>query len=84
MDAVPPKTTTAVMTPLGSKTWLDPDTDIGEARGSARFSLGSSRELARLEEVLGAEETVAAMTQARYQGCFGLAVLTGARLLFLS
>lgn len=57
--------------------------DIAAARTSARLSLGSGRELARLEEMLAADETVEAMTQARYQGCFGLAALTDARLIFL-
>lgn len=57
--------------------------DITAARNHARLSPGSGRELARLNEMLGADETVEAMAQARYQGCFGLAVLTGTRLLFL-
>jgi hypothetical protein len=57
--------------------------DIAAARSSAKFSLGSGRELTRLEEMLSPEEVVSAMTQCRYQGCFGLAVLTDTRLLFL-
>lgn len=57
--------------------------DIAAARASAKFSLGSGRELRRLEQMLSADETVTAMTQCRYQGCFGLAVLTDTRLLFL-
>lgn len=57
--------------------------DIAAARSSAKFSLGSGRELSRLEEMLAADETVEAMVQGRYQGCFGLTVLTGSRLLFI-
>ncbi|WP_139187316.1 PH domain-containing protein [Pseudarthrobacter chlorophenolicus] len=57
--------------------------DIAAARANARFSLGSGRELRQLESVLSADETVSAMTQCRYQGCFGLAVLTDSRFLFL-
>jgi hypothetical protein len=57
--------------------------DITAARTQARLSPGNGRELARLDEMLGADETVEAMVQARYQGCFGLAVLTDTRLLFL-
>jgi hypothetical protein len=33
--------------------------------------------------MLAADETVEAMVQSRYQGCFGLAVLTNARFVFL-
>lgn len=58
-------------------------TDIAAARASARFSLGSGRELRRLEAVLSPDETVTAMTQCRYRGCFGLAVITDTRFLFL-
>jgi hypothetical protein len=57
--------------------------DIAAARTSAKFSLGSGRELAYLGTMLAADETVAAMVPCRYQGCFGLAVLTDTRLLFL-
>jgi hypothetical protein len=57
--------------------------DIAAARTSARLSPGSGRELARLEDMLAADETVEAMVQARSQGCFGLAVLTDTRLLFI-
>jgi hypothetical protein len=57
--------------------------DITAARTSARFTLGSGRELARLQEMLAADEAVEAMVQARSQGCFGLAVLTDTRLIFL-
>lgn len=57
--------------------------DITAARASARFSLGSGRELRQLESLLSPDETVAAMAQCRYQGCFGLAVITDTRFLFL-
>jgi hypothetical protein len=57
--------------------------DIAAARTSAGFSLGSGRELARLDEMFAADETVEAIVQARHQGCFGLAVLTDARLIFI-
>ncbi|GAA4034752.1 hypothetical protein GCM10023063_18670 [Arthrobacter methylotrophus] len=64
-----------------ARTQLRPD--ITAARTKARLSPGSGRELTRLEEMLGVDEAVEAMAQARYQGCFGLAVLTDARLIFL-
>lgn len=64
-----------------ARTQLRPD--FAAARTSARFTLGSGRELARLQEMLAADETVEAMVQARSQGCFGLAVLTDTRLIFL-
>lgn len=64
-----------------ARTTLRPD--ITAARTQARLSPGSGRELTRLDEMLGVDETVEAMMQARYQGCFGLAVLTSTRLLFL-
>ncbi|MBG0738971.1 hypothetical protein IV500_05980 [Paeniglutamicibacter antarcticus] len=57
--------------------------DIAVARMNARFSLGSGRELGRLEDLLTGDETVEAMVQGRSQGCFGLLVLTDARLLFV-
>lgn len=57
--------------------------DIAAARAEARFSLGSGRELRQLNAMLAPDETVAAMAQCRYQGCFGLAVITGTRFLFL-
>jgi hypothetical protein len=57
--------------------------DIAAARTIAKLSPGSGRELTRLKEMLGADEVVDAMSQARYQGCFGLIVLTGTRMLFL-
>lgn len=57
--------------------------DIAAARARAKFSLGSGRELRRLETLLSHDEAVAAMAQCRYQGCFGLAVLTDSRFLFL-
>lgn len=57
--------------------------DISAARAGARFSLGSGRELRQLESMLSPDETVAAMAQCRYQGGFGLAVITDTRFLFL-
>ncbi|MET4144218.1 hypothetical protein [Arthrobacter sp. UYCo732] len=57
--------------------------DIAAARARTKFSLGSGRELRHLAQLLTAGETVSAMTRARYQGCFGLAVLTDTRFLFL-
>lgn len=57
--------------------------DIAAARANARFSLGSGRELRQLNAMLSPDETVAAMTQCRYQGCFGLVVITDTRFLFL-
>lgn len=58
-------------------------TDINIARAHARLSPGSGRELARLQDLLGTDEMVEAIAQARYHGCFGLVVLTNIRLLFL-
>ena len=57
--------------------------DIAAARTQANFYLGCRRELSRLEGSLDQGEKVKAMVQCRYQGCFGLAVITGTRLLFL-
>lgn len=57
--------------------------DIAAARTNARFSLGSGRELGRLEDLLTGDETVEAMVQGRSQGCFGLLVLTDERLIFV-
>lgn len=58
--------------------------DIAAAQSSAKFSLGSRREFKLLARMLSADEAVTAMAQCRYQGCFGLAVLTDTRFLFLS
>lgn len=63
------------------RTPLRPDLDA--AKKQAKFSLGSGRELILLEDMLAPDEGVEAMIQCRYEGCFGLAVLTGTRLLFV-
>lgn len=60
-----------------------PPPRIATARAHAKFCLGSGRELRQLNAMLSPGETVAAMTQCRYQGCFGLAVIPDTRFLFL-
>lgn len=57
--------------------------DITDARKRAKFTMGSSRELNKLQEILAADETVEALIQCRYEGCFGLGALTGTRFVFV-